>query len=267
MAIDYVIDYGCEPKDALTTGGILARLKGREQARRIIRLYQQNGEGDRPYDQMGFEMARSTPDGESETQVIRVSELLEASAQLDPFAAKCSGCPANRSGEPFGCYGRVSYPLSDHAERWLLLRLPLPHEALLVWTMLGETLRELNVQSADVQQIREGGTYMESTRNPRRKLGEIAVSGNNVFYLLFMQGHISPSRAGVLLLFFNAIPRNLDAPDIYKLTPAPPDAATRYPFQFKPEADLDDQTIAELKAFFHALYLAWQHNVTLQIDV
>ena len=136
-----------------------------------------------------------------------------------------------------------------------------------MWTLLGEHLRDLNQHSAQVQEIRESGAYFESEMNPRRKLGEIAVSGNNLFYLLFMQGHISPSRAAITLLFLNAIPRNIDAADIYKLTPAPANAAEVYPFQHPPDPDIDDSTVSELKAFLRALHTAWLLNVDLLLDV
>lgn len=265
MAIDYVIDYLCEPKDILTTGGILSRLKGRAQAAEIIKLYRDAGDN-RGYDRMGFEFTRNTPEGETETQTVLISDLLATARQLDPLEQHCVGCPANITGNPFGCFGRVNYPLSDQAERWLLMQLPLPHEAPLVWTLLGEHLRDLNQYSASVQQIREGGTYFESALNPRRKLGEIALSGNNLFYLLFMQGHIPPSRVGIILLFFNAIPRNLDAPDIFKLTPASKDAVERYPFQIQSEPESDDRSVSELKTFFKALYTSWRFNVALQLD-
>ncbi len=265
MAVDYVIDYGCTPKQHLTTPGILGRLKGRDQAERIIKLYRDAGDN-RRVDKMGFEFTRNTPDGTEENQTILVKDLLRAAADLDDLGHHCQKCPANITGEPFGCFGRVRYPISDHAERWLLLQLPQPHEAPLIWTLLGENLREINQHSADVQQIRETGNYFESGKTPRRRLGEIAVSGDNVFYLLFMGGHISPARAVVLMLFFGAIPRNLEAPELYKLTPPTADAATRYPFQFSPDADLDDTSIRELKRYFRALHRAWQHNVPLLID-
>lgn len=266
MAIDYVIDYLCEPKKQLTTGGILARLKGRDQAERIIQLYRDAGDT-RPYDQMGFELTRNSPQGEEETQIILVSDLMNASAELDPHAHHCVGCPAHLSGKAFGCFGRIPYPISDHAERWLLLQLPKPDEALMVWSLIAEYLRELNQQSHVVEPIRAAGTYFESELNPRRRLGEIAVSGNNVFHLLFLQGHVIPSRAALLLLFFGAIPRNLEAPDILKLTPAPADVHERYPFQHQPDPSIDDASITALKAFFRALYTAWQLNVNLQLDV
>jgi hypothetical protein len=266
MAIDYVVDYQCEPKDMLTTGGILARLKGRDRAQQVIQLYRDEGD-QRPIDQMGFEFTRTDGDGQTHTETVLVRDLMSAANELELVAGKCAGCPANLTGKPFGCFGQVAYPISDHAERWLLMALPTPQDAVLVWTLLGEHLRELNERSAEVQQFRETGTYMESTRNPRRHLGEIAVGGNNVFYLLFMQGHISPSRAAITLLFFNAIRRNLDATEVLKLTPAPANATEQFPFLHTPDDALDDTSIRGLKGFFAALYAAWQLNVDLLLDV
>lgn len=265
MAIDYVIDYACEPKKQLTTPTILSRLKGRAQAQRIIKLYRDAGDN-RPYEQMGFEFTRASADGEETTEVVMVTDLLNDAKTLDEHAGHCAGCPANRTGTAYGCFNKVPYPVSDHGERWLLLQLPLPHEALMAWTLLGENLREINQSDATVQEIRDMGTYFESGRNPRRRLGEIAMSGNNIFFLLFMGGHITPARAAVLMLFFGVVPQNIDAATMYKLTPAPPDAETRHPYQLAAAPELDDNTITSLKAFFDALYTAWRLNVDLLVD-
>ncbi len=264
MAIDHVINYLCEPKDQLTTQGILMRLKGRDQADRIIQLFRDAGD-DRPPEEMGFEFTRSAADGDEETAIIKVSEVQAASAQLDPLAHHCEGCPANVQGKPFGCFGRIGYPISDQAERWLLLQLPLPEQAPLVWTLLQQNLRDLNQHSQQVQAVRQSGNIFEGEGNPRRKLGEIALSGDNVFYFLFMQGHIIPSRAAVTLLFFDAIPRNIDATDMFKLAPAPADVKQRYPLLITEGVD-DDRTVTEIKAFLRALYTAWRLNVDLLLD-
>ena len=119
MAIDYVIDYDCEPKRKLTTEGIIERIKGRERAAMIIRMYREKGD-DRPPSEMGFEFTRSTPDGQGETQLIVVQDLLDAADELQPLEQHCRGCPANRTGTPFGCTGFVQYPFSGAGEAWLL---------------------------------------------------------------------------------------------------------------------------------------------------
>ncbi|MEO0561511.1 MAG: hypothetical protein AAF125_05335, partial [Chloroflexota bacterium] len=146
------------------------------------------------------------------------------------------------------------------------LQLPLPEQAPLIWTLLKENLRELNEHAADVAEVRASGNYFESSLNPRRRLGEIALSGDNLFYLLFMGGHINPSRGTLLMLFLNAIPRNIDATDMLKLAPASDDAGERYPFQLAEDDTVDDSTVRDLKAFLHAMYLAWLLDVDLLID-
>jgi hypothetical protein len=69
---------------------------------------------------------------------------------------------ANALKRPFGCFGRIDYPLTDHAERVALLEYH-PSDAPLVWSLLGETLRELNEQSAMVESV---AARRVSTLNP-----------------------------------------------------------------------------------------------------
>ncbi len=134
MAIDYVIDYGCVPKETLGTDGILDRLKARDRAATVIQLFRENGD-QRPPSEMGFEMTRTTLEGVEETQVVVVQDMLDRAAELDPLADYCAGCPANVRGVPFGCVGFIQYPISARAERWLLDRLPGIDEPL-VWLLL-----------------------------------------------------------------------------------------------------------------------------------
>ncbi len=264
MAIDYVIDYDCVPKQTLTPAGILARLKGRDQAHSIIRLFRQNNDN-RPIDDIGFEFTRNTPDGE-ESHIVMVKDLLDTAAELDPLAHHCEGCPANIWKRPFGCMDRVNYPISLDGEKWLLVQLPTPDQAPLPWMLLREDLRDLNLGSEQVKDIRTSDAFFESDQMPRRMLGEIAVSGNNIFYMFFLMGHIEPSRAAVLLMLFAAMKRNLDAPDMLKLTPAPDDAKEAFPFQHK-ITPADERTTREMKSFLFALYTAWTLNVRVLLDV
>ena len=122
MGIDYVIDWKCEPKIALSTPGILTRLKARDRAEAIIKLYRDNGDM-RPPSEMGFELVRRTPDGEEETQVVIVQTLLDEIAPLDDLAYHCESCPANAARKAFGCYGSIGYPISRAAEPVLSLDL------------------------------------------------------------------------------------------------------------------------------------------------
>ena len=270
MAIDYVIDYECIPKQMLTTEGIIERLKGQERAQAIIKLYRQQGD-DRPPSQMGFELTRSTPDGENKTEVVIIQDLLNAADELKLFEHHCEGCPANRKGEPFGCTGFIQYPISSAAEVWLLEQLPVPDEPL-VWLLLKSGIEEFGYDGATVRNLRESElneqgsrTYFEEAQAVIRRLGELQVTGDQVMEMVFGVGNIIPNHAGILLLFFHAINRDLEAEDIRKITPAPPDAETQYPFIIQ-ENEFDDTSLADIKNFLHALYVAWTLHVRLIVD-
>ncbi len=265
MAIDFIIDYDCIPKQTLGTEGILERLKGEERAQAIIAMFRKNGD-ERPPSEMGFEFTRSTPEGEKEIKLIVVQDLLDAAAELKPLEHHCIGCPANRTGKPFGCMGFVQYPVSARGEAWLLNQLPVPDDAL-VWLLLKQGVEEFKYDGSSLAPMRQAGDeYFEVRGMLSRRLGEFRITNDQVFEMLFLLGHIQPPHAGVVLLFFNAISRELNADQIMKISRAPQDAASRFPFQHKPAPD-DDRTISEFKGFLHALYIAWSLNVRLLLDV
>lgn len=264
MAIDYIIDLDCLPKQQLTTEGIVERLKGLERAQEIIRLFRRNGD-DRPPSQMGFEFTRSTPNGEEETRVIVVQDLLDTAAELDPVAHHCKGCPANRTGGRFGCVGFIQYPVSSEAEKWVLDRLPVPDDTL-VWMLLRQGVQEFKYDGSTIKPLREvTDAYFESSTPQSRRLGEFSIDSNQIFEMMFAVGNINPNHAALLLLFSHAIRRDLEADEIMAITPAPPDAETQYPLLIAPH-DNDDTTIAEIKEFLRALYIAWRLRVRVLID-
>ncbi len=267
MAIDYVIDYPCAPKEALTTDGIVERLKARERANAVIRLFRENGD-QRPPSEMGFEFTRTNADGEEETRVIVVQEMLDSVAELDPLAQYCVGCPANATGTPFGCTGFIDYPISAAGERWLLDRLPGIDQPL-VWLLLRQGVQEMGYDGAPVRPLRANPTYFEERRVPGRDLVEFVMTADQVFEMLFLLGDIQPAHAGVLLILFGAIPREIEAEHIVRImngTLTADEIARDFPFQM-PLHPNDDRTTAALKAFFYALHRAWALGVPLLLDV
>lgn len=264
MAIDYIIDYDCAPKQALTSEGIIERLKGEWRAQRIIALFRQNGD-DRPPSEMGFEFTRSTPDGQEETQIVIVQNLLDAAAELKPFESACAGCPANRTGKPFGCVGSIDYPVSGAAEAWLLDRMPVPDDAL-VWLLLKQGVEEFKYDGASIEPLRAASdVYFEDSQPARRFLGEFELNANQVFEMMFSVGAINPNHAAILLLFTGAVPRELEAEDFRKLRPAPADADRRFPLLLT-DSDSDDESIRQFKAFLKSLYIAWRLDVAVRVD-
>lgn len=267
MAIDYVIDYPCIPKETLGTEGILERLKGRDRAHSVIALFREHGD-QRPPSEMGFEFTRSLPDGGEETRVIVVQALLDQAAELEPLASHCVGCPANVFGIPFGCVGHIHYPISGAAEAWLLDRLPGIDEPL-IWLLLRQGVQELGYDGAAVKPLRANPAYFEERRLRGRDLNEFIISADQVFEMLFLLGHIQPAHAGVLLLLFGAVPRAAEADALVQImngTLTADQIERSYPFLLTEEPG-DDDTIAQFKRFFSALHRAWRLNVRLLLDV
>ncbi len=266
MAIDYVVHLDCLPKETLGVDGLLDRLKAGARAREVIRLYRENGDG-RPPSEMGFEFARSLPDGEEEVVVILVQDMLDQAAELEPLIPYCDDCPANVLGRPFGCYGSINYPVSSAAEKWLLDLLPSNRDPIL-WMLLRESFKQND--GHPVEPLRAGGAYFEERAVRGREYGEYIASADQVFQMLFLYGHIQAIHAGMLLLFFNAVPRSgVEAADITGLidgTLPQHEKEERFPFVLM-HMDDDDASIAEFKTFFKALHRAWLLDVPLLLDV
>ena len=229
MAIDYIIDYGCVPKDELGTQGIIERLKGEERARTIIKMFRDNGDM-RPPSKMGFEFTRNTPDGGEEARLIVVQDLLDFAEPLKALEPHCEHCPANRAKRPFGCMGFVHYPISMAGEKWLLDRLPVPDD-ILVWMLLRQGVKEFNYDGHSVRPLRghDGNVYFEDGGTKTRRLGEFVMDSNQLFEMIFSVGNILPNHGALLLLFVNGINRNIEADDIVSISPAPPDAGKETP--------------------------------------
>ncbi len=264
MAIDYVIDWECTPKVRLSTSGILTRLKARDRAAAIIQLYRDNGDQRAPRE-MGFEMARRTPDGEEEVRVVIVQELIDEAAQLDPLAEHCQGCPANRMGQPFGCFGAINYPISHAAELWLLLRLPTLDDPL-PYLLLRQMITDSPDLGASVASLRSNpGVIFESGDLFARRIEDVQITNDQIFDMLFVTGAILPTYAAMLMLFFGVIARDMNADVLKTLTPATGDWYERFPFQLIEEDD-DDESIGAFKNFFAAVYMACGLDVPLSLD-
>ncbi len=267
MGADYVVHYDCEPKQALTLEGMMGRLKGRDRAEKIIRLYREQGDRRSPA-QMGFEMVRRLPDGTEETEVIVVQSLLDSAAELTPWEAHCASCPANLTGTPFGCVGAINYPISVAAERWLLSQLP-GDDHPLVFMLLQSAIREMGYIGQTVAPLRaQDGVFLESPDVLERSLGHVVVNGNQVFEMLLLSGPIYPAHGSLLLQFFGAISPDLEADEMMQLANPPSDqwVEEHVPFRHAP-ARADDNSIAALKDFFRAVYRGFRLGVPVLLDV
>jgi hypothetical protein len=265
MGVDYIIGYGCVPKEVFTSRGLLERVKAGERARTITEFYQLHGD-DRPPEKMGFEMVYRNAEGEQETQLVQLDDLIVKRAELNDYEHHCAGCPANRAGEPFGCIGTVNYPISQQAEVWMLDQLPTPDDPLAF--LLLKQGPELGNTGQRAEGLRDDhpGVFFESATTLIRRFPEMNVTGEQLFELFFLLGDIQPKRAVMILLFMGAITRALEADELMNLTPATPDSAEKYPFLLKHGIN-DDESTHDLIEFVRALYIGFVLDRDVWLDV
>ncbi len=267
MAIDSVIEFDCAPKRSLSVAGIVQRIKERAQAESVIASHRASGD-QRPIAELHFEFSRSTPGNPGAPQLIAVNDILDYASDLESHAQHCQTCPASRGAGAYGCVGFVRYPISALAENWLLERLPVPDEPL-VWLLLKQGIQTLGYDGASVRALRqtdENRTYFELPVAARRRLGELRMSGDQALEMILGVGErIIPNHGGILLLFFGAIDRDLEAEQIQEISSHAPEIRQRTPFTLDLPANADS-CIREFAALFHALYVAWKLNVPLFID-
>lgn len=272
MAIDYTIEYDCPPKQALGAAGIRERIKERARAQEVIDWFRAAGDEREPA-KMGFEFSQSTPGDQGDKQLIVVQDLLDHAAALDGQADHCQGCPANSAGGAFGCMGFIQYPLTANVEAWLLDRLPVPDEPL-IWLLLRQGIRKLGYDGSSVKALRDSDGDAEEGRRayfqlpvaPQRRLGEVTVTGDQALEMVFSVGErIIPNHAGILLLFFHAINRDLEAEEIQAISSIEPARRDQHDFDMS-QVTGQDPGIGEFIAFFRALYTAWKLDVPLFVD-
>jgi hypothetical protein len=271
MGIDYVVDYDCEPKQALGLDHILDLLKDRSRALAALELLQRKGIGDMPIDQVEFEFVARTPEGDMAPRRVKVKSVLDKASALEEFAPACDDCPANNTGRAYGCVGSIGYPLSQVGEVWLLGRVHRGPGS----DLLKALLKELALDGSDIAKMRAaGGTFFEARVAPHRSDLGFELATDQLLEVIFCKGHLVPAHAAIVLIALSALRLERPVPDQAKL---PPGSAmlvgkddkgleTAQLFDIPAPSQDDDDTIRELKAFFRALFLARGFGVKLLLD-
>ncbi|MFP4323552.1 MAG: hypothetical protein ACLFTK_13955 [Anaerolineales bacterium] len=265
MGVDYSIGYGCVPKEALTTEGLISRVKAGERAQLIEQAYRTQGDT-RAADEMGFEMIYRSADGDESRRIVRLNDLREMNAELEAYAHHCQGCPANVLGTAFGCIGSINYPISAAAEIWMLQQLPGPeHPVPFLLLKQGPEYGNTGRQAARLR-ADNPGVFFENAEPLARRFEDVQVSAEQLFELMFLLGNIPPKRAVMILLFLGGLSPEIRPDALMALTPPPENAAQQYPFLLAPE-DTDDASIRDLKAFLKTLHMAVMLDRPVLLDV
>ncbi len=269
MAIDYIIDSPCIPRDTFTLLEMLQLLKDKARAEQVINLYQQRNDP-RPLEEIGFEVSRFDADGHEFSQTILATDAFERVKQLDDVMAAYDACAHFKIGDFLDNFGAINYPIGNRGEIWLLEQLPGAEDPLL-FLMLMRTVQEFGYTGNETRRIRDMvGTYFENADTLARRYSEMDVTTDILFEMTFLLGPLQPAHAVMLLFFYNAIPRSDVTPQqmsaLWQHDLSAAEFIEQFPFlhQF---SDHDEESVRDMKRFLWALYRAYTLNVPLLLDV
>jgi hypothetical protein len=262
MAIDYVLAVGCQPQKQLGVERLVELHRTRILARSALAHMREDGDH-RPPGEIQIQLTMRKPDGDS-GRGVTLQDLLDEAAPLDEVTSHCSSCPAGLPRE-LACHRRIRYPIPEHVEQWLMQRLP---ESLgcTAGALLVRGLEELNWDGAPTARMRAAGdTYFESrvplgVRWEGANAGRVEISSDQLFHMMFMVGHLTPTHCLMLALFLGVLPHDLS---IHTLQD--PVARAKVLADAKLETE-DDPDIEQVAAFLRALGVAARLDASIMID-
>lgn len=269
MAIDYMIDAPCIPRDTFTLLEMLGLMKDKARAEQVVAMYRSQNDL-RPVEEIGFEVSRLDADGNEFSQVMIASDAFERFKQLDAVAAAYDACTAFKMGGFLDNFGAINYPIGNRAEIWLLEQLPGVEDPLL-FLMLMRTVQEFGYTGDETRRIRDQvGVYFQNPDTLARRYTEMDVTTDILFEMTFLLGHLQPAHAVMLLFFYNAIPRDSITPEqmsaLWHHQMSSTEFIEQFPFLHQ-ISEQDEDSVLDMKRFLWALYRAYALNVPLLLDV
>lgn len=251
MAIDWILDFGCQPKKLLGLGGVLDGAKIREQAART--------EGDEP-----LKLLRITPDGKLDQEELTPAQLKARAAGYDVHAGHCRGCPANvlerltRNENVFGCHGSLDTPLSTELELllYVTLRYVTQHEMDAPGSRLLHFILETGIGGEAVRAARETLTARKECFNVviDRAGEDVVLDTDQLLEALFFGERVEPQAAKFLFLpWIDTMERMIDV----LVREQSLDARKR----------LADPGIVQLRAFGAAVKIAAELDCSVVVDL
>lgn len=211
MSIEYLVGLDCSVKQSLTAEGMVAKVKGRDQASAIVEMLRQRGD-ERDPAEITFQRMLQTPEGPV-AESCRVRDLLDEAEELEQYESVCTGCLVNILDRPFGCYGSIKYPFPAEAEEWLMSLLPdeldTPAGVLLL-----QAIKDFKYTGAHAASMRKQSPTFFASKSPvKRKWGSFlrgqTIDSNQLLQAMFFVGHIKPSHSVLLCHFLGILPHTL----------------------------------------------------------
>lgn len=199
MAVDFVLKFPCEVRKRIPEAKLVELVGHRAMAEFAVAQIRQ-ANPDLPLesllDRYQLRVSQTRQDGTTEQTPMTVAQIAALAKPLEPFSAQCGPCRANVADRPFGCIGKINYPITTEAESWLLSRLPADpgdHSLNKLFQLLGD----FGIDGQPVEAVRE---RLCESRQPlvRRWMtpaGVRKVTSSQLLQMLVFAGGVVPPQA------------------------------------------------------------------------
>lgn len=280
MAIDYIIDKECPVKEEVGAEGLIQLIKSRNRAGEIFRRLVEDGKSESEALATSFTVQMySAESGQAEVKQVTVRDLFKETSQLKELAEHCGSCPLN-SGEGFGCYDTVNYPISAEAERWLsqlgqmAVAKGLPESILIKFILDEEVPGEFfgRMRADDNTVFLQYPEPLEIIVE-KKLLKKTKVNTDQILDMMFAIGTMERTHQMFLLFFSSGVTISSEEPDPEAFLGNVQAAAVRseegelryWIFNLRPIPS-DDHSITQIKRFFRSVFAAFATGETLSVD-
>jgi hypothetical protein len=276
MSVDSILNWPCDVKIQLEKTGnspgvveLVELLKTRHRVVTLARIAQEKAI---PEEQMSITIQLEGPANRENSRQVSLPELRSQALRLEPFDKNCLGCPANVSGEPFGCVHFTKYPIPQAAEQWLMDRIqPLGTPGCF---LLLASFQDLGYDGEPIRGYRERGLFESTTpilkTFPPNKFNRTEINSDQLFHAVFGVGiELEATHLMMVLMWLGAIALDGQVPTkpeqfgvIAGLTPAQRKERTQL-YLGAPEALA---TAGDFPGFLALLFRCWQLDQPALVD-
>ena len=210
MAFEYMLQYPCKVKEAITPEDLVEQVKLRAVAESIQAKRQADGDTQLA-SEVSITRRLTGPDGEQTDTEVTLQALLDQTAGLAAYEPLCTDCPASVGGGPFGCYQSINYPIEAQTEKWLLARLPADLESS-AGRLLRKLVTDLQCDGATFAALRNSPVHTVSRRADTRSWGGLLskwrLTSDQLLEMMLAHEGLQPVQSAVLSLLLGTIPHD-----------------------------------------------------------
>lgn len=268
MGLDLITQRNCDIKEQIPQVELLNQIKERNRGFTVLKMLMDSGKSREEGLQTSFTQVLQTIDGTQNVSV-KISDLIERTNHLDGLGDTCKNCPVSQ-GNPFGCIGFISYPISQKCERWLASIAEESNEKGLPYSTTLLFIEDQNITGQRIKQMRNHGqTFFESSTPAEIVLSKSlfkkkSIDTDRLLDVTFLQGVMQTTHINYLLMLFGGIVSDPQQPQ---------DRYSKFDSETKKYTYLDlrlpvehDKSMVEFYNYFHHLFVALVNGHAVLMD-